>query len=91
MHKIPTFDNAKMQRHRLLRFFLEESPRLTVGQAREKLGIMSPPARILELRRQNHRIKTVWINEIDNLGITHRNGTYIYQGQGGNNEHSNQQ
>lgn len=73
--------SAKTQRQNILRYFQEISSKLTVGEARELLGVMYLPARVLELRRQGYNIVTLWIIEIDNWGVKHRNGVYVYRGR----------
>ncbi len=78
------FDSAKNQRSRLLWYFQEVSPRLTIEQARQLLECMSPPARILELRRLGYQIDTHWYIEISPSGMQHRNGTYLYHGRSKN-------
>jgi hypothetical protein len=55
---------------------------MTVKEGRETLGIMYLPARIFELRKLGYRIELQWITEVDSLGGKHRNGLYIYMGQG---------
>jgi hypothetical protein len=72
-------DSSRNQRQRLLEHF-KAKPQITVAQAREWLGIMSPPARIIELRRQGYRIDTLFQTEFDSLGYRHRNGIYVYKG-----------
>ncbi|MCP4473306.1 MAG: hypothetical protein GY821_01785 [Gammaproteobacteria bacterium] len=74
-------DNATNQRKRLLDYFHEIAPRITVRCARDKLGILHAPARVHELRNRGHIINTYWIEEIDKLGITHKVGLYCYNGK----------
>ncbi|MCP4474163.1 MAG: hypothetical protein GY821_06270 [Gammaproteobacteria bacterium] len=76
-----TNDNSANQRKRLLEYFHSQEPRITVGEAREILGIMSPPARVLELRARGYNIATYWHVEIDRHGRSHRNGIYVYLGK----------
>lgn len=45
--------------------------------AREVLGIMSPAARVLELRRQGHHIVTHWVRGVDAAGVSHRSAVYV--------------
>ena len=85
MRKKLIFDNSKLQCDRILRFFQEEKPRLTVGEARERLGIMSLSSRISELRKRGYRVNTEFFYEYDSLGIMHRNGIYVFQGIGESN------
>jgi hypothetical protein len=72
-------NSAKSQRARLLKFF-ETCPRISTIEARQKLGILSPPARILELRLR-YLIDTVWIKQPDSNGVLHRVGLYIFKGE----------
>lgn len=73
--------SAKIQRQKVLRYFQEISPRLTVGEARELLGVMHLAARVLELRRQVYDIVTHKIAEVDSWGVSHCNGLYVYSGR----------
>lgn len=69
--KIRLYGNSsRTQRARILRYFREEKPRLTVSEAREILGIMVVRPRIHELR----------VDEYDRNGVKHRNGQYVYHG-----------
>lgn len=75
------FDSSTNQCKRLLQWFEEISPRITVGEAREKLFLMSPPARILDLRRRGYKIETHWFIEYDAIGNKHKNGIYVFGGR----------
>lgn len=77
--------SANSQRKRILAYF-SNCPKLTVAEARDFLGVFHAPSRILELRRQGWKIKTVWTCEIDKFGTSHRVGLYIFEGK---NEGSN--
>ncbi len=79
-------NSAKSQRARLLKFF-ETCPRISTIEARQKLGILSPPARILELRLR-YSIDTVWIKEPDANGVLHRVGLYIFKGKRKEDSHA---
>ena len=72
--------SGQSQRKRIVRYFRKVSPRLTVGQMRSRLGLMSPTSRISELKKLGYRIDKIWIKEIDTLNIEHRNAMYIYLG-----------
>ncbi|MBL8451794.1 MAG: hypothetical protein JNK97_03540 [Zoogloea sp.] len=48
--------------------------------ARETLGIMSPAARIMELRRQGHKIVTRAGRVVDAAGVSHRSAVYVLVG-----------
>jgi hypothetical protein len=75
------YDNsANTQRARIISYFENISPRLTVTEARE-MGIMSLSARIAELRKHRYLIITHWIEERDKNGVRHRNGVYVYMGR----------
>ncbi len=79
--------SAISQQKRILKYFQEISQRLTVGEARAKLGVMHLPARILNLRRMGYKIDLFWFKERDSLGIYHRNGVYLYRGFEGGEPH----
>ena len=80
--KKPRHNNsAKSQCTSILSWFLNVSPRLRTLDAREKLGIMSPATRILELKKQGHKIILEWERQRDSAGCSHLAGTYIYQGR----------
>ena len=73
-----TVDNsAESQRKRLLSH-LYHAP-LTTLQARERLDIMAPAARVMELRKRGHDIKTVWTWDLSPSGKAHRVARYILQ------------
>jgi len=50
---------------------------LTTLYAREKLGIMSPAVRILELRKRDFPIVTHWTATEDKAGTRHREAKYV--------------
>lgn len=86
--KKPLYDNsAKSQRARLLKFF-ETTPRISTMEARDELGILHPPGRIRELRKQSYQIDTVWIKQADSNGVLHRVGLYVYKGRNKEFDHS---
>lgn len=69
------------QYSRILYWFTHISHRLSTLDAREKLGIMSPAARIFELRHNyGHNIGLEWKYQNDSSGTSHRVGIYIYFG-----------
>ena len=77
----PAYDNScSSQQVRLLKHF-EVYPRLSTIEARDKYGILSPPARIKELRQKGYRIDRHWTDEPDSNGVMHRVGMYVYQGR----------
>lgn len=61
---------------KLLDYFLERGS-ITTSEAREKLDIMCPAARILELRLSGYQIETVWDCWTNEYGIKHRIGRYV--------------
>lgn len=76
------YDNSSStQRAMILRYFSGENNGLTVGYARNNLGIMYLPARIMELRKRGYHIVTNWIIEHDRFGVKHRNGLYSFHGK----------
>lgn len=46
-------------------------------QAREGMGILSPAARVMELRRGGFPVEAVWKSIIDAQGRRHRSGVYV--------------
>lgn len=73
-------NSSSSQRARILKH-LETCFRISTMQARSQLGVLNPPARIIELRRKGYQIDTHWIIEKDCNGITHRVGLYVYKGR----------
>lgn len=75
------------QRQRLL-VWLQEKP-ITTLQARQELNILSPAARVFELRHQfGFNIQTMWVEEFTPGGYKHRIAKYVltpgrYQRHGG--------
>lgn len=68
-------NSAHAQRQRLLER-LKITPIDTVT-ARHELDILCPAARVLELRRHCHKIKTVWIERPTDCGKVHRVALYV--------------
>ena len=68
--------SAKAQCAKILKYLKEEGG-LSTLDAREKLGIMSPAARIFELKEGGYPIVTVWMIEHDVTGTPHRIAKYI--------------
>ncbi|GAB6038193.1 helix-turn-helix domain-containing protein [Fundidesulfovibrio butyratiphilus] len=80
---MPEHDNntASVQRARLLDALRRES--LTTLEARSKLDVLHPAARVMELRRRGHSIVTVWTTDLTPEGRPHRVARYILrQGEG---------
>lgn len=69
-------NSAHNQRIKLLDYLLEHGS-VTTSEAREKLDIMSPAARIKELRESGYIIHTVWERWTSEHGIKHRIGRYV--------------
>ncbi|WP_010598059.1 helix-turn-helix domain-containing protein [Rickettsiella massiliensis] len=68
------------QREKILKWFSVNS-KLSTIEARDKLGILYPSGRTLELREQGHFIITYWVDEPDTNGVIHRVGQYFYLGR----------
>ncbi|NMG43981.1 hypothetical protein GPA22_09600 [Aromatoleum toluvorans] len=62
--------------------WLREHGQIATSECRELLAIMSPAARMMELRKQGFSIKTVWRKVSDSEGVIHTQGVYI-MGAGG--------
>ncbi len=56
---------------------LEQQGSMTTLYGREALGIMSPAARILELRQLGYPIVTHWTVTEDKAGTKHREAKYV--------------
>jgi hypothetical protein len=69
-------NSASNQCLKLLDWFLEKNS-ITTKQSQTDLDIMSPAARILELRRQGYKIITVWDSWTSDFGIRHRIARYV--------------
>jgi len=72
-------NSASSQRARILKHF-ESCPRLSTMQARNELGILHPPGRVMELRKMGYQIDTHWIYAPDANGVLHRIGQYVFKG-----------
>lgn len=71
-----TDNSIHNQQDKLLRFlFLYGS--ISTSEARNTLDIISPSARVSELKRQGYLIVTVWDYWTSNYGIKHRIGRYV--------------
>lgn len=57
--------------------WLLEKGNITTTQAREHLDIMSPAARILQLKQAGYQIVTVWDSWTSEYGIKHRIARYV--------------
>lgn len=70
-----TGDSAKEQCARLLQALKRFS--INTYEASRGLGIYHPPARILQLRQQGHKINTIWQTIVAENGDKHRVGCYV--------------
>ena len=74
----PNFnDNSKFNQCLKLLDWLFERGSITSAEARERLDIYYPPARIFELRQAGYLIVTVWDNWTSEHGIKHRIARYV--------------
>lgn len=69
-----TDNSHKAQRNRLLSALKRDS--ITTIQARDDLNILSPAARVFELRKQGHKIIRTWAYQPDAFGRKHKIGCY---------------
>ncbi len=72
-------NSVNNQCNKLLNYLIEHGT-ITTSEAREKLDIYYPPARIKELRNAGYKILTVWDSWTSSYGIKHRIAKYVYQG-----------
>lgn len=63
-------DRAKILAH------LRLGKTLTTLQALEKMGVLHPGGRVLELRKRGYNITTTWVRGTDCAGRLHRIGSY---------------
>ena len=68
--------SSEAQRARILAH-LREHHRLTTLEARQRLSVMHPAARVRELREMGHRIETLWREDHDAAGNPHRVAEYV--------------
>ena len=71
-------NSTQAQRSRLLEALLIGP--VTTIEARGRLDILSPAARVMELRRSGRRIATIWTHERTDCGKLHRVAKYILTG-----------
>jgi len=50
---------------------------MTTLEARQRLNVLHPAARVLELREMGHRIETLWREDHDAGGHSHRVAEYV--------------
>jgi hypothetical protein len=70
-------DNSAFNQCLKLLDYLLEHGSITSAEAREKLDIYYPPARIFTLRQNGYLINTVWDNWTSEHGIKHRIARYV--------------
>jgi len=70
-----TANSSAAQRGRLLAALRRES--LTTLEARRKLDMMHPAARVMELRHLGFRIDTIWTTDLTTEGKPHRVARYL--------------
>jgi hypothetical protein len=73
-------DFSKHAQHSRLLAALREHGAISTSDCRDFLAVMSPAARVLELRRMGHNIDTVWRRVCDGAGVLHRQGVYVLRG-----------
>lgn len=71
-----TDNSARNQRIKLTNWLIKHGS-ITTAQARDYLDVMSPAARIMELRREGVEITLVWDDWTSEHGIKHRIGRYV--------------
>lgn len=71
-----TDNSAFNQRLKLLDWLFERNS-ITSNEARERLDVYYPPARIFELRQAGYLIVTIWDNWTSEYGIKHRIARYV--------------
>jgi len=76
-HQTPTQDDltTSAQCARLLTY-LEEFGPIATTDCRDLLSVMSPAARVMELRKRGCNIETIWRYVPDASGVVHRQGVY---------------
>lgn len=60
--------------------YLQDFGQISTSEARELLAVMSPAARVMELRRLGYSVMTSWRYLSDAAGVLHRQGVYSLQG-----------
>jgi hypothetical protein len=72
---------AKAKQRALILNALRTGP-LSTLEARERLGVLHAPGRVLELRKGGYRIETQTSTRLDADGRPHRCGVYVLHGGG---------
>lgn len=70
-----SWNSGLAQRQRALQR-MRKGP-VTTCELQRQYDIYDPPARICELRKQGHRIDTVWTRDETEAGVSHRVGQYV--------------
>jgi hypothetical protein len=70
---------------RLLAWLLEHG-QIATSECREFLSIMSPAARVMELRKRGYCISTEWRRIADAEGVIHTQGVYVLTSEGAGRE-----
>lgn len=70
-------DNSSKNQCKKLLVYLIENTTITSNEARAKLDIYHPPARIRDLRKAGHIINTFWVTWSSDYGIHHRIAKYV--------------
>ena len=76
-HESNFTDNSTLNQRLKLLDWLFEHGSITTAQAREKLDVMSPAPRIMELKRDGYLIVTLITSWTSVYGIKHRIGRYV--------------
>lgn len=71
-----TDNRAHNQRAKLLDYLIEHGS-ITTSEARELLDVMSPAARIMELKARGYLIVTIWDDWTSDYNIKHRIARYV--------------
>jgi hypothetical protein len=79
---IPKANNTVSSQRRAILDYLRKEGHLTTLYGRETLGIMSPAARVLELRKDGFPIVTHWTTSQDMAGKRHREAMYVLMSDG---------
>lgn len=81
--EVTSIGEAAKARQRALVFDALRAGPLSTLDARERLGVLHSPARVLELRKAGHRIETRMETRFDAASRPHRCGVYHLVQEGG--------
>ena len=73
---VPLDNSASSQRQRIKQH-IKKHGSISTLEARQVLGICHPGLRCMELRRDGINLQTIWVNELDSVGVVHRIARYI--------------